>query len=95
MPFAPRIAEKVPSLVLIVLLVDFGAAAGATGAAAAEAATGATGALAVGAAGAAAGLVEGVTSLLCDQAPLVGSAMSPDNNKIRQIFMAKSLDNID
>jgi hypothetical protein len=44
---------------------------------------------------AAAGLAAGVTSLLCDQAPLVGSVMSADNNKIREIFMAKSLYSID
>jgi hypothetical protein len=72
-------AVKVPSLVLIILLVDFattGAAAAAGGCAAA-------------------GLAAGVTSLLCDQAPLIGSVMSADSNKIREMFMANSLNCID
>jgi len=95
---------------LIVLLVDFAtagavcaagdcAAAAGAGVAGVGAATGAVAGAAEGAAafaaGAAAGLAEGVTSLLCDQAPLVGSVMSADNSKIREIFMAKSLDSID
>ena len=102
-------AVKVPSLVLIILLVDFattgavaatggcavaagvGAATGAV--AGAAAAAGATGALVAGAA--AAGLAAGVTSLLCDQAPLIGSVMSADSNKIREMFMANSLNCID
>ena len=111
MPFAPRIAVKVPSLVLIVLVADFatagavcaageataGAEVAAVGAAGAGAATGAlavgaaAGALAADAvaagaavvAGAAAGgFTESVTPLPCDQAPLDGSAMSTDINKM-------------
>ena len=81
-------AVKVPSLVLIILLVDFaraGAVAAAGGCAAAagagvEGVGTATGAVA---GAAAAGLAAGVTSLLCDQAALVGSVMSADSNKIR------------
>ena len=95
MPFAPRIAVKVPSLVLIVLVADFataGAVCAAGGCAAAAGVGAATGAVA---GAAAAGLAEGVTSLLCDQAPLVGSVMSADNNKIRRMFMAKNLNSID
>lgn len=82
------------------------AGAGAAGALAAGAAgaTGATGALAAGAVAAGAGVVAGaagagstesVTPLPCDQALLVGSVMSADNNKIREIFMAKNLGNVD
>ena len=106
-------AVKVPSLVLIVLLVDFAtagvvwaagdcAAAVGAGVAGIGAATGAVAgateeaAGAAGAAGAAAaGLAEGVTSLFCDQAPLVGRVMSADSNKIREMCMAKSLNGID
>ena len=44
---------------------------------------------------AAAGLAAGVTSLLCDQALLVGIVMSADSNKIREMFMADSLKCID
>ena len=91
-------AVKVPSLVLIVLLVDFATAGAVTAAGGCAAAAGAgvegVGA-ATGAAAGAAGLAEGVTSLLCDQAPLVGSVMSADSNKIREIFMAKILSGID
>ena len=79
------------------------AGAGAAGALAAGAA-GAPGALAAGAVAAGAGVVAGaagagstesVTPLPCDQALLVGSVMSADNNKIREIFMAKNLGNVD
>ena len=62
-------------------------------AAGAATAAGATGALVAGAA--AAGLAAGVTSLLCDQALLVGIVMSADSNKIREMFMADSLKCID
>ena len=88
-------AVKVPSLVLIVLLVDFataGAACAAGGCAAAAGVGAATGAVA---GAAAAGLAAGVTSLLCDQALLVGIVMSADSNKIREMFMADSLKFID
>jgi predicted transcriptional regulator len=41
------------------------------------------------------GFTESVTPLPCDQALLVGTVMSADNNKIRHVFMIKNLDSID